>query len=63
MSGILSAHAPPGAVPVVGGGGLVPLGTAVDWGVSPEDQGGPWAPPPCSDKSSETCWVFCSVPC
>ena len=64
--------APPGAVPVVGGV-LVPLGTAVPWGDSPKVQAGPWAPPPCGDKSSETllvlylvfvrflwdgCWVF-----
>ena len=58
------------------GGVLVPLGTAVPWGDSPRVQGGPWAPPPCGDKSSETllvwyldlvrflwdgCWVFCAV--
>ena len=58
------------------GGVLVPLGTAVPWGDSPRVQGGPWAPPPCGDKSSETllvlylvfvrflwdgCWVFCVV--
>ena len=36
------------------GGVLVPLGTAVPWGDSPRVQGGPWAPPPCCDKSSET---------
>ena len=35
-------------------GVLVPLGTAVPWGDSPEVQGGPWAPPPCCDNSSET---------
>ena len=60
----------------MGGGVLVPLGTAVPWGDSPKVQGGPWAPPPCGDKSSETllvlclvfvrflwdgCWVFCVV--
>ena len=36
------------------GGVLVPLGTAVPRGDSPKVQGGPWAPPPCCDKSSET---------
>ena len=30
------------------------FGTTLPWGVSPEEQGGPWAPPPCGDKSSET---------
>ena len=75
VSGRLSAFAPPGAVPVVGGV-LVPLSIAVPWGDSPKVQGGPWAPPPCGDESSETvlvlhlvfvrflwdgCWVFCLV--
>ena len=41
-----------------GEGVFVPLGTAVPWCFSPEEQGGPWAPPPCGDNSSETCWVF-----
>ena len=59
MSGILSAFAPPGAVPVVGGY----LYTAVPWGDSPKMQGGPWAPPPCSDKSSETLLVLYQVFC
>ena len=40
------------------GGVLVPLGTAVPWGDSPRVQGGPWAPPPCGDKSSETLLVL-----
>ena len=43
------------------GGVLVPLGTAVPWGDSPKVQGGPWAPPPCGDKSSETLLVLCLV--
>ena len=48
--------APLGAVPVVGGSSdpSVPRFP----GVSPQkEQGGPWAPPPCSVKSSATCWV------
>ena len=64
-----------GCVPVVGGY-LYPSVTAVPWGDSPKVQGGPWAPPPCGEKSSETllvlclvfvrflwdgCWVFCLV--
>ena len=52
--------APPGAVPVVGGSSdpSVPRSP----GVSPQRvQGGPWAPPPCSDKSSETLLVWCVV--
>ena len=32
------------------GGGLVPFGTTVPWGVSSEGQGGPWAPPPCGEQ-------------
>ena len=43
------------------GGVLVPLGTAVPWGDSPRVQGGPWAPPPCGDESSETLLVLCLV--
>ena len=48
-----------------GGGVFGPLGTTVPRGVSPREQGGPWAPPPCSVNSSETlsslCLLFCSV--
>ena len=47
------------------GGVFGPLGTTVPRGVSPREQGGPWAPPPCSVNSSETlsglCLLFCSV--
>ena len=48
-----------------GGGVFGPLGTTDPRGVSPREQGGPWAPPPCSVNSSETlsglCLLFCSV--
>ena len=57
LFGMLLVLAPPGAVPVVGGFS----DPSVPWspGVSPQRvQGGPWAPPPCGVKSSETCW-FC----
>ena len=56
LFGMLLVLAPPGAVPVVGGFSdpSVPRSP----GVSPQRvQGGPWAPPPCGVKSSETCWV------
>ena len=52
-----------GAVPVVGGFSdpSVPRSP----GRLPREQGGPWAPPPCSVNSSETlsglCLLFCSV--
>ena len=64
VSGIMIVFALPGAVPVVGGV-FGPLGTTVPWGVSPKGQGGPWAPPPCCDNSSETCLigVWFSVRC
>ena len=43
------------------GGVFGPLGTAVPWNDSSEGQGGPWAPPPCCDKSSETMFFLCQV--
>ena len=55
MSGRLSAFAPPGAVPVVGGV-LVPLGTAVPWGDSPKAAHGPLHPAVTSPP--RLCW-FC----
>ena len=56
-----SAHAPPGAVPVVGGGGgaCTPRHT-VPWGASPREQGGPWAPPLCGEKCPETLLGLCA---
>ena len=57
MSGRLSALCATGGGSR-SGGVLVPLGTAVPWGDSPRVQGGPWAPPPCGDKSSETLLVL-----
>ena len=52
--------APPGAVPVVGGY-LYPSVLRSPGGDSPRVQGGPWAPPPCGDESSETLLVLCLV--
>ena len=43
-----------------GGGVHGPLGTTVPWGVAPKVQGGPWAPPPCVENSSET-FMVCAL--
>ena len=44
LSGMLLVLAPPGAVPVVGGGVFGPLGTTVPWGVASESAGRPMGP-------------------
>ena len=57
----LSALAPPGAVPVVRGV-LVPLGTAVSWGVSPQRRAAHGPLHSAVTYPLRLCWV-CQVQC